>query len=158
PLPALARGELDLVITSDPQDISGLTYVPLFTYEAVLAISNQHPLGSRSFVEPGDLAGETLICYPVERDRLDIFSRLLDPAGIGPAAAPKAERSIMRMPRVAAARGGRCRPTGATSDYLKRGDVRARRLGRAGLFGTLAAAVREAMRGMPYMQDLLLTA
>ncbi|MDY3198325.1 MAG: LysR family transcriptional regulator, partial [Pseudomonadaceae bacterium] len=27
PLPALARGELDLVITSDPQDISGLTYV-----------------------------------------------------------------------------------------------------------------------------------
>ena len=158
PLPALARGELDLVITSDPQDISGLTYVPLFTYEAVLAISNQHPLGSRSFVEPGDLAGETLICYPVERDRLDIFSRFLDPAGIEPAAVRNAELTIMMMQLVASGRGGCCLPNWAITEYLQRGYVSARRLGRDGLFGTLYAAVREDMLEMPYMQDFLLTA
>ena len=52
PLPALARGELDLVVTSDPQEINGISYVPLFTYEAVLAISNQHPLVSHIHIEP----------------------------------------------------------------------------------------------------------
>ena len=47
PLPALARGELDLVITSDPVDIAGLDYVPLFQYEMLLALSRKHPLLGR---------------------------------------------------------------------------------------------------------------
>lgn len=158
PLPALARGELDLVITSDPQEISGLSYVPLFTYEALLAISNQHPLGSRSVIEPADLAGETLICYPVERDRLDIFTRFLGPAGVEPAGVRNAELTIMMMQLVASGRGVCCLPNWAITEYLQRGYVSARRLGRDGLFGTLFAAVREDMLEMSYMQDFLLTA
>jgi LysR family transcriptional regulator for metE and metH len=75
PLPALARGDLDLVVTSDPLELAGITYVPLFTYEAMLAVANQHPLASKPFIQPEDLATETLITYPVERDRLDIFTR-----------------------------------------------------------------------------------
>ena len=158
PLPALARGELDLVITSDPQEITGLSYVPLFTYEAVLAISNQHRLGSRSFIEPADLAGETLICYPVERDRLDIFTRFLEPASVEPAAIRNAELTIMMMQLVASGRGVCCLPNWAITEYLQRGYVSAKRLGREGLFGTLYAAVREDMLEMSYMQDFLLTA
>ena len=158
PLPALARGELDLVITSDPQEIPGLSYVPLFTYEALLAISNQHPLGSRSIIEPVDLADETLICYPVERDRLDIFSRFLGPAGIEPAGVRNAELTIMMMQLVASGRGVCCLPNWAITEYLQRGYVSAKRLGRDGLFGTLFAAVREDMLEMSYMQDFLLTA
>ncbi len=45
PLPALARGDLDLVVTSDPLELPGITYVPLFTYEAMLAVANQHAAG-----------------------------------------------------------------------------------------------------------------
>src|SRR5690606_2509689 len=67
PLPALARGDLDLVVTSGPVELPGITYAPLFTYEALLAVANQHPLASRSYVRPEDLASETLITYPVER-------------------------------------------------------------------------------------------
>ncbi|RMW05518.1 Transcriptional activator MetR, partial [Pseudomonas amygdali pv. tabaci] len=47
PLPALARGDLDLVVTSDPLELPGITYVPLFTYEAMLAVANQHALAGR---------------------------------------------------------------------------------------------------------------
>lgn len=158
PLPALARGELDLVITSDPQEINGLSYVPLFTYEAMLAISNQHPLGSRAFIEPSDLVAETLICYPVERDRLDIFNRFLEPAGVEPAGIRNAELTIMMMQLVASGRGVCCLPNWAITEYLQRGYVSAKRLGRDGLFGTLYAAVREDMLEMSYMQDFLLTA
>lgn len=158
PLPALTKGELDLVITSDPQEIPGLSYVPLFTYEAVLAISNQHSLGSRYFIEPSDLTSETLICYPVERERLDIFSRFLDPAGVEPAGIRNAELTIMMMQLVASGRGVCCLPNWAITEYLQRGYVSAKRLGRDGLFGTLYAAVREDMLEIPYMQDFLLTA
>ncbi|CEA06277.1 transcriptional regulator MetR [Pseudomonas saudimassiliensis] len=158
PLPALARGELDLVVTSDPQDIPGLSYVPLFTYQAMLAIGNQHRLTERSYIEPQDLAGETLICYPVERNRLDIFTQFLEPAGVEPADVRNAELTIMMMQLVASGRGVCCLPNWAITEYLQRGYVSARPLGRDGLFGTLYAAVREDMLDMSYMQDFLLTA
>ncbi|HIZ49549.1 MAG TPA: LysR family transcriptional regulator [Candidatus Pseudomonas excrementavium] len=158
PLPALARGELDLVVTSDPQDIPGLSYVPLFTYEAMLAISNQHRLTERTHIEPQDLAGETLICYPVERNRLDIFTQFLEPAGVEPADVRNAELTIMMMQLVASGRGVCCLPNWAITEYLQRGYVSARPLGRDGLFGTLYAAVREDMLDMSYLQDFLLTA
>ncbi len=158
PLPALARGELDLVVTSDPQDIPGLSYVPLFTYEAMLAIGNQHRLTERTHIEPQDLAGETLICYPVERNRLDIFTQFLEPAGVEPADVRNAELTIMMMQLVASGRGVCCLPNWAITEYLQRGYVSARPLGRDGLFGTLYAAVREDMLDMSYLQDFLLTA
>ncbi|QJD57871.1 LysR family transcriptional regulator [Pseudomonas sp. gcc21] len=158
PLPALARGELDLVVTSDPQEIAGITYVPLFTYEAQLAISNQHPLINRAFVEPADLANETLICYPVDRERLDIFKHFLEPAGIEPPAVRNAEMTVMMMQLVASGRGVCCLPNWAMAEYLQRGYVSARPLGPDGLFGTLYAAVRADMLDTSYMQDFLLTA
>ncbi|WP_193074886.1 LysR family transcriptional regulator [Pseudomonas sp. FME51] len=158
PLPALARGELDLVVTSDPQDMVGISYVPLFTYEAMLAIGNQHPLTERSHIEPQDLAGETLICYPVERNRLDIFTQFLEPAGVEPIDVRNAELTIMMMQLVASGRGVCCLPNWAITEYLQRGYVSARPLGSEGLFGTLYAAVREDMLDMSYMQDFLLTA
>src|SRR5690606_18073984 len=42
PLPSLARRVPVLVLTSDPVELPGITYVPLFTYEAMLAVANQH--------------------------------------------------------------------------------------------------------------------
>jgi LysR family transcriptional regulator, regulator for metE and metH len=158
PLPALARGDLDLVVTSDPQEINGLSYVPLFTYEAQLAMSNQHPLTSRGYIQPEDLAEETLICYPVDRERLNIFKHFLGPAGIEPAAVRNAELTVMMMQLVASGRGVCCLPNWAMAEYLQRGYVSARPLGPDGLYGTLYAAVREDMLEMSYLQDFLLTA
>ena len=158
PLPALARGDLDLVVTSDPLEIEDITYVPLFTYEALLAVSNQHPLSTAHHVRPPDLEGEVLITYPVERDRLDIFKQFLDPAGIEPASVRTAEMTVMMMQLVASGRGVCCLPNWAMAEYLHKGYVTARRLGPEGLFGTLYAAVRDDMMEMPYLQDFLLTA
>ena len=158
PLPALARGDLDLVVTSDPLEIEGITYVPLFTYEALRAVSNQHPLSTAHHVRPPDLEGEVLITYPVERDRLDIFKQFLDPAGIEPASVRTAEMTVMMMQLVASGRGVCCLPNWAMAEYLHKGYVTARRLGPEGLFGTLYAAVRDDMMEMPYLQDFLLTA
>ena len=64
PLPALSRGELDLVVTSDPSPISGIEYIPLFRYEMILAIAKTHPLKKKYFVEPADLQNEVVDYLP----------------------------------------------------------------------------------------------
>jgi len=158
PLPALARGDLDLVVTADPVDLSGVTYVPLFTYEALLAVANQHPLAQRPYIVPEDLAQETQITYPVERDRLDIFTRFLDPADVEPLSIRTAEMTVMMLQLVASGRGVCCLPNWAIHEYSSRGYVTARRLGEKGLYATLYAAIREDMLEAPFMQDFLLTA
>ena len=158
PLPALARGDLDLVVTSDPVELPGITYVPLFTYEALLAVAKQHPLATKHHIEPSDLASETLICYPVDRDRLDIFTRFLEPADIEPAAVRTAEMTVMMMQLVASGRGVCCLPNWAMHEYSSRGYVTARRLGAKGLIATLYAAIRTDMLDAPFMRDFLMTA
>ncbi|MBO9549296.1 LysR family transcriptional regulator [Pseudomonas sp.] len=158
PLPALERGDLDLVVTSDPLPLPGITYVPLFGYEAMLAIDKHHALRDKPYVEPGDIASQTLITYPIERNRLDIFTGFLDPVGIEPAQVRTAEMTVMIMQLVASGRGVCCLPNWAVHEYTSRGYVIARRLGEHGLQATLYAAVRSDMLEVPYMSDFLLTA
>lgn len=158
PLPALARGDLDLVVTSDPIEMAGITYVPLFTYEALLAVANQHPLASKAFIHAEDLSTETLITYPVERDRLDIFTRFLEPADVEPAQVRTSELTVMMMQLVASGRGVCGLPNWALHEYSSRGYVTAKRLGDKGLFATLFAGVRTDMLDAPFMRDFLLTA
>lgn len=158
PLPALARGDLDLVVTADPVELPGITYIPLFTYEALLAVANQHPLAHRPFVQAQDLKDEILITYPVERDRLDIFTRFLDPADVEPAQIRTSELTVMMMQLVASGRGVCCLPNWALHEYSARGYVTAKSLGEHGLFATLHAAIRADMLDAPFMRDFLLTA
>ena len=142
PLPALARGDLDLVITSDPVALPGLDYLPLFRYEAMLAVAPGHPLAPRGSVQPEELASEVLITYPVERDRLDVLTRFLDPAGVEPARIRQAELTPMMVQLVASGRGVACLPDWALAEYTDRGLVSALRLGDEGVWPVLHAAVR----------------
>ncbi len=158
PLPALERGDLDLVVTSDPLTLPGISYVPLFGYEALLAIDNQHALRAKPYLEPADIASQTLITYPIERNRLDIFTRFLDPANVEPAQLRTAEMTVMMMQLVASGRGVCCLPNWAVHEYSARGYVTAKRLGEQGLQAKLYAALRSDMLGVPYMSDFLLTA
>lgn len=158
PLPALRRQELDLVITADPRPIDGVRYTPLFRYESLLAIPKDHAFTSKNFVLPTDLAAETLITYPVERNLLDIFTHFLDPAGIEPAAIRTAELTILMMQLVASHRGVCALPNWALTEYLERDYVTARRLGAEGTWGTLYAAHRDNQQDLAFIRDFIATA
>ena len=158
PLPALVRGDLDLVITSDPVELPGITYIPLFSYEAMLVISNDHRLARQAMVLPDDLESEMLITYPVDRDRLDIFTRFLEPMDVEPGSVRTAELTPMMIQLVAAGRGVACLPNWALTEYLEQGTVMAKKLGDSGLWCTLYAAIREDQLEMAFMQDFLNTA
>lgn len=158
PLPALVRGDLDLVITSDPIDLPGIAYVPLFRYEAMLAVGPQHKLSQRSFIEPADLKDEVLIMYPVERDRLDIFTRFLDPSDIEPKEIRTAELTAMVVQLVASGRGVASLPNWSLAEYEPLNTDVAKNLGEHGLWATLYAAIREDQQEAPFMEDFLRTA
>ncbi|SDM27703.1 transcriptional regulator, LysR family [Franzmannia pantelleriensis] len=158
PLPALAREQLDLVITADPQPLPGVHYEPLFRYQGLLAVAKQHRLAGRAWITPDDLAEETLITYPVEHARLDVFSQFLDPAGVEPQEIRTAELTIMMMQLVASGRGVCALPNWALTEYLERDYVRGVALGEDGMWSTLFAAIREETRDAPWMEDFLRTA
>lgn len=158
PLPALARGDLDLVITSDPEERSGICYIPLFTYESCLAISKQHRLMARRYVHPEDLKQETLITYPVEQQRLDIFNRFLDEADVEPAAIRTAELTVMMLQLVASGRGVAALPNWALHEYLQRDYIAVKPLGEKGVWCTLYAAIRDDQKDAEFMVDFLNTA
>ena len=48
--------DLDLVVTSDPIDLPGVQYLPLFQYEAKLVVDRYHDLLKQAWVEPSDLS------------------------------------------------------------------------------------------------------
>ena len=158
PLPALARGEIDLVVTSDPRDLPGLVYRPLFRYEAMIAVSRHHALAASKYVDAEALAGEVLITYPVERNRLDVFTAFLDPADVEPVSVRTAELTPMMVQLVASGRGVACLPNWALTEYLQNATLVALKMGKQGLWGTLYAAIREDQVDQPFMADFVSTA
>ncbi len=158
PLPALRSCELDLVITANPKDLPGISYVPLFSYESVLAVGNQHPLATKAFIEAQDISDQTLICYPVDRDMLDVFVQFLEPAEIEPAAIRHAELTVMMMQLVASERGVCALPNWALNEYTSRGYVTAVPMSENGIWCTLYAALRSDQADSKYMMDFLVTA
>ncbi|MYN11964.1 LysR family transcriptional regulator [Pusillimonas sp. TS35] len=142
PLPALLRGDLDVVVTSDPQPMEAVEYLPLFRYELVLAVAAGNPLSQYRYIEPQQLADQMLITYPVDRQRMDVFTVFLDPAGVEPAAIRKAELTPMIVQLVASQRGVAALPNWALTEYLGQDWLRTCRLGEQGVWRTLYAATR----------------
>lgn len=158
PLQALTRGDLDMVITSDPVADAGVRYLPLFRYELVLATAPGSPLVARRHIRPDQLAEQTLITYPVERERLDVFTAFLDPAGEEPAGIRTAELTPMMVQLVAAGRGVAALPNWALTEYLDLKLVATVRLGEEGVWRTLYAAVRDGDQQVPFIQEFMATA
>ena len=154
-LPALQKGEVDLVISSDPVRHGDLLFEALFDYEARLAVAEGHPLTSKNYIRPVDLADETLITYPVNRQRLDVFSRFLRPAGVEPAAVRHSELTSVILLLVASGRGVAVLPDWVLREAAQADSLATRPLGRDGLRGTLYAAVRRTDHALTYMQDFI---
>lgn len=155
PLNSLKREQLDLVITADPRPIEGITYVPLFGFQSLLAIARDHSFAGKQWVVPEDLRDQTLIIYPVEHSRLDIFNLFLTPAGVYPQEVRTAELTMMMMQLVASGRGVSALPNWALSEYLERDYVKAVQLGEDGVWSTLYAAIRSEQEALDWMRAFL---
>jgi LysR family transcriptional regulator for metE and metH len=154
-LPALIKEEVDLVISSDPEDLTGIEFVELFDYAPVFVAASNHPLAQKAYIEAQDFEGQTLITYPVEHSRLDVFSQLLIPANVAPVAVRQAELTAVILLLVASNRGVSVLPDWVVREVKYSSDYVTRPLTKKGLKRRLYAAVRSEDRDKPYMEKLI---
>ncbi|WP_293267111.1 LysR family transcriptional regulator [Neptunomonas sp.] len=126
---ALYAYEIDLLVTPDPLFRTGLTYEPVFDYEQVLVVADTHPLAKQKAISPEQLVSETLITYPVEPQRLDIFSQFLLPASCSPKKHKTIETTDIMLQMVAAGRGVAALPGWLVAEYQSRMPITSVRLG-----------------------------
>ncbi len=149
-LEGLLNHHIDILITPDRQQARNVIYQEVARYELRLVVSRRHLLAEREYANPDDLAGETLLTFPVPRNRLDILTGFLDPTHVEPAKI-RAMESVDLMREMVSLNRGVC----ALPDWLARAETERRhlktlRLGAQGLRKTLFAAFREDDRGLPY--------
>ncbi len=154
-MPALQREEVDLVVSSDPEELEGVDFTGLFDYEPVFVASAQHPLAAKPFIEAEDFRKELLITYPVERTRLDVFSQLLIPAKVEPRAVRQVELTAVILLLVASNRGVAVLPDWVVREVRYHADYVTRPLTETGLTRRLYAATRAEDTTKPFLAHLL---
>jgi LysR family transcriptional regulator for metE and metH len=154
-LPALRREEVDLVISSDPVEIEGVVFNPLFDYHPMFVGPRDFPNCAKPFIEAEDFRDQVLITYPVGRDRLDVFTELLTPARVEPRAQRTAELTAVILMLVASGRGVSVLPDWVLREVRGNADYITRPLGPGPITKRLYAATREADVSRPYMAHFL---
>ena len=144
---ALVDHEIDLLVTPDPEPRPGLRFEPVFDYEQVLVVPRAHPLASLKFVEPAQLAEEVLITYPVQTDRLDIYTLFLMPAGITPRAHRTIESTDLILEMIACGRGVGALPRWLVEERMQDVAIAPVRLGRRGVPKKIHLGLRQADLG-----------
>ncbi|MEO1639300.1 MAG: LysR family transcriptional regulator [Pseudomonadota bacterium] len=154
-LPALRKEEVDVVISSDPESLPETDFTPLFDYEPVFVASSQHPLAERDVIEAEDFRGQTLITYPVDRARLDVFSQLLTPAKVEPGEVRQVELTAVILLLVASNRGVAVLPDWVVRQVQYNADYVTKPLTKGGITRRLYAATRQDDTTRPYMAHLI---
>ena len=154
-LPALADEEVDVVISSDPDKLPQISFIELFPYAPTFVASRHNPLAKKAFIEAADFADETLITYPVDRARLDIFSQLLIPARIEPKLVRQAELTAVILMLVAANKGVSVLPDWVIQSAELSPDLVTRPITAQGLTRQLYAAVRTSQSSTPFISRFI---
>jgi LysR family transcriptional regulator, regulator for metE and metH len=152
---AIQQYKLDAVLTSDPVFNGVLHYQPLFDFELVLIVAKQHRLAGLQVIEPADLQQETILTYPVERERLDMFRKILQPAGIEPLAHVSVEETDIMLLLAASQRGVCLLPDWLLADKVKNPDVVSLRFKNLPLTKTMYLATRHEDVQLDYIQWLI---
>ena len=152
---ALFNNEIDILITPDPILKSGITYLPVFPYEQVLVVAENHSLADKLFILPEDLSSETLYTYPVEVSRLDIYQKFLIPASCEPKRHKTMEDTDMILQMVVAKRGVATLPLWLVQEYAKTLPITPIRLGEHGIHKHINIMNKDAMNNDRYIRSLI---
>ena len=117
-------------------------------------MSPRHRLAGKSWIDAADFAAETLITYPVPDEMLDVMKHCLTPAGINPRRRT-AELTVAILQFVASGRGIAALPSWTVGNYIERGYVVSRPIGREGLRCELYAATTHSGAATAYIREFI---
>lgn len=148
---ALFGYDIDILVTPDPLKKEGLRFLPVFDYEQVLVVADAHALAGAEYVTPEQLASEVLVTYPVETDRLDIYTQFLTPANVVPRRHKTIETTDIMMQMVASGRGVAALPRWLAEEYADRMPITPVKLGKRGIAKKIHLGMRETDRTIDYL-------
>ena len=148
---ALIGYEIDVLVTPDPLKKSELHFQPVFDYEQVLVVADEHTLANEPYVTPEQLAKEVLITYPVETDRLDIYTQFLTPANVVPRRHKVIETTDIMLQMVASGRGVAALPRWLAEEYSGWMPLTPLQLGKKGIAKQIFLGTRKADDEIEYL-------
>ncbi|RAR62513.1 LysR family transcriptional regulator [Paraburkholderia unamae] len=152
---ALFGYDIDVLVTPDPLNRPGLCFEPVFDYEQVLVVAEGHRLANMNYVKPEQLVDETLITYPVETDRLDIYNQFLRPANITPRRHKTIETTDIMLQMVASRRGVAALPRWLAEEYAERMPIVSLKLGKQGIAKQIFLGTREGDAVVDYLNSFV---
>lgn len=152
---ALFSHDIDLLVTPDPLQKAGIVFTQALAYEQVLVVARNHHLAAKEVVLPDDLTEEILYTYPVDIERLDIYTEFLLPARCSPKKHKIIEATEMMLQLVAAGRGVAALPRWLIAEQPAEFALVSVRLGPTGIHKHIHLGMREADQALPYMQGFL---
>jgi LysR family transcriptional regulator for metE and metH len=148
---ALFGYDIDVLVTPDPLKKPGLRFQPVFDYEQVLVVADGHALVNEPYVTPEHLSAEVLITYPVETDRLDIYTQFLTPANVVPRRHKVIETTDIMLQMVASGRGVAALPRWLAEEYAGWMPLTPLRLGKKGIAKQIFLGTRESDDAVDYL-------
>jgi LysR family transcriptional regulator for metE and metH len=152
---ALFSHEIDVLVTPDPLPRKGLVFTPVFDYELCLAVAKHHPLAKKKVVSPEDLRHQTLFTYPVEVERLDIYSQFLLPAEVVPQKKKALESTDIMLQMVESGRGVTALPGWLVKEYAQRLALKSLRLGPGGIKKQIFLGIRQSDAELDHVKGFM---
>ncbi|ART79679.1 LysR family transcriptional regulator [Oceanisphaera avium] len=154
-LGALHNFEIDILVTPDPVFSPNMTFIPVFDYEHRLVVASSHPLAAQDSVQPADLNEEVLFSYPVDPERLDIFSQFLNPAKCAVKNHKTIETTEIMLQMVAAGRGVTALPGWLVDEFAKTMAIKSLRFGEEGISKQIFLGMRKGEEQINYLSDFI---
>ncbi|WP_375055924.1 LysR family transcriptional regulator [Zobellella sp. DQSA1] len=154
-LGALHSYEIDILVTPDPLYKPNLTFIPVFDYEHRLVVSASHPLSTQGSIRPEQLSEEVLFSYPVEPERLDIYSQFLNPEKCTVKKHKTIETTEIMLQMVAAGRGICALPGWLVDEFAKTMAIKSLRFGKNGIRKQIFLGIRKGEEQITYLSDFI---
>lgn len=155
PLPKVLDNELDLAITSDPQQDERLKYIELFKDQIYAVVGSGHPWAGRKYVKAEDFSSQKLIIHSFPLETVTVHRHFLEPKGQSPAQIIAVPLTEATLELVRAEMGVTCMPNWALKPFAASDDLRLVKIGPHGLHRTHYAAIRMADISKKYLLDFI---
>ncbi len=152
---ALLQHDIDMLVTPDPVVHADVRFEPVFDFELVLVVAQQHELADAAYVMPEALLDQTLLTYPVDTDRLDVFTQFLLPAGVRPLRHRTIEATEILLQLTASGRGVTVMPRWLVEAHQEEFKLAPVSLGTQGIAKQICLGVRREDADTDYVQGFI---
>ena len=157
-LEGLLNHHIDILVTPDLIKQQGSYYEVLGDYELVLVLAGSHPLAHCQQISPEQLAGETLLTFPVPIQRLDVFNHFLSPVHLKPAGHKVVESLELMLQMTELGRGVCVLPRWLAEARCRGQQLAVLSLGEEGMHRKLYIAMREQDQAIAYIRHFIAVA